>query len=155
MSKQETPDQQKPLMVGLNHIALEVGNVQEALTFYHKIFNFSLRGKSERMAFLDLGDQFIALFENKSKTGKDYGRHFGLVVDDRTHVRELAQQAGAEFVNNDDLEFYDPWGNRVQIVEYKDIQYTKDPKVMESMGVYLQKTETALDEIAKKFNKNS
>ncbi len=153
MSKQKTPDKQKPLMVGLNHIALEVGNVEEALEFYHKIFNFSLRGKSSKMAFLDLGDQFIALFENKSKSEKDYGRHFGLVVDDRTHIKELAEQAGAKIIESSSLEFYDPWGNRVQIVEYKDIQYTKDPKIMEAMGIYLEKSEEALEEIAKKFKK--
>lgn len=151
MTKLKTPDQQKPLMIGLNHIALEVGNIEEALKFYGQIFHFNLRGKSEGMAFIDLGDQFIALSVNKSKTVKDKARHFGLVVDDRAHVRELAEQAGAEFINNDYLEFYDPWGNRVQIVEYKDIQYTKDPKIMKAMGVYLQKTDEALDEIAKKF----
>src|ERR1700733_14724330 len=146
---QDTPKKQKPIMVGINHIALEVGDINKALDFYGKIFNFKLRGKGEEMAFIDLGDQFLALFETKEKH-KDQIRHFGLVVDNRSHIRELAEQAGAEFLNQDDIEFYDPWGNHIQIIEYKDIEYTKAPEVMKGMGIFLQKTDKALEELEDK-----
>jgi catechol 2,3-dioxygenase-like lactoylglutathione lyase family enzyme len=137
----------KPRLVGLNHIALEVGDIEEALRFYGSIFEFELRGSHKDdtgrvvMAFIDLGDQFIALSR---------GRHFGLVVDDRTHVRNLAEKAGAKMLEGDFLDFLDPWGNRIEVVEYADLQFTKSPGVLHVMGLNLTKTEKALKEIREK-----
>src|SRR5262249_4587390 len=133
-------------MVGINHVALEVGDIDEALEFYQKIFNFTLRGKGKDMAFIDMGDQFLALFKNKKNIKHDRERHFGLVVDDRTYVRELAKAAGAELIENEWVEFYDPWGNRIQVVEYKDIQFSKTTEVQKAMGIHLTKTKKALEE---------
>lgn len=145
-----TPKIQKPRMVGINHLALEVGDVEAALEFYGKIFNFKLRGKSAGMAFIDLGDQFIALFEDQDNAHKDKERHFGLVVDDRTHIKELAKAAGAELLEAETIEFFDPWGNRIQIVEYKDIQFSKTPGVLKAMGLNLPKTDDALSQLIDK-----
>src|SRR3954464_7529664 len=119
----------KPRLVGINHIALEVGDVQEALAFYSRIFSFELRGQGEGQAFIDMGDQFIALMESRSPHS-DKHRHFGLVVDDRSRVRELARAAGATMLEGDFLDFLDPWGNRIEVVQYRDIQYTKASKVL-------------------------
>src|SRR5436190_23343203 len=118
------PEESKPRLVGLNHIALEVGDVEEALTFYGRIFSFELRGRGDGQAFIDMGDQFIALMENKSPP-TDQARHFGLVVDDRSRVRDLARAAGATMLEGDFLDFLDPWGNRIEVVEYRNVQYTK------------------------------
>src|SRR6266540_3610952 len=101
----------RPRLVGVNHIALEVGDVEAALAFYRKIFEFELRGRGPGRAFIDMGDQFIALMEGRQRAS-DSRRHFGLVVDDRSRVRELAKAAGATMVEGDFLDFLDPWGNR-------------------------------------------
>src|ERR1700730_11828053 len=98
MNQTHTARKQKPLMVGINHVALEVGDIDEALEFYQKIFNFTLRGKGENMAFIDMGNQFLALSKTKKNIEQNEERHFGLVVDDRTHVRELAKAAGAKLI---------------------------------------------------------
>src|SRR3954453_14152338 len=127
------PEESRPRLVGLNHIALEVGDVEEALAFYRKIFAFELRGRGTGQAFIDMGDQFIALMETSS-SHSDKHRHFGLVVDDRSRVRELAQAAGATLLEGDFLDFLDPWGNRIEVVEYQDIQYTKAPEINRSQG---------------------
>jgi catechol 2,3-dioxygenase-like lactoylglutathione lyase family enzyme len=148
--KIEPPNKQKPVLVGINHVALEVGNINEALDFYEKIFNFKLRSKGEKMAFLDLGDQFLALFETKQSHSKDKIRHFGLVVDDRSLIRDLVAVAGGKLLDSEFIEFYDPWGNLIQIVEYKDIQFSKTPQVLQGMGLYLDKTQRALDELSEK-----
>jgi catechol 2,3-dioxygenase-like lactoylglutathione lyase family enzyme len=140
----------KPRLVGLNHIALEVGDVQEALAFYRKIFDFKLRGQGPGRAFIDMGDQFIALMEGQ-RHEDDQRRHFGLVVDDRNRVRELAKAAGATMVDGDFLDFLDPWGNRVQVVEYRDLQFTKAAQVLRGMGLsHLDKSEKAKEELAAK-----
>jgi len=140
----------KARIVGINHVALEVGSIDEALSFYGGAFEFSLRGRSEKMAFIDMGDQFIALFEGHSQLA-DAGRHFGLVVDDREKVRRQLQNAGVKLLPGHGVEFRDPWGNRVQIVEYANIQFTKHPAVIEGMGCAgLHKSPAALDELAKK-----
>ena len=124
----------KPRLVGLNHIALEVGDIQEALRFYGSVFSFELRGTHEDdagrtvMAFLDMGDQFIALSEGRT-TGPDESRHFGLVVDDKEAVREALAAAGIETTGRVGLNFRDPWGNLIQVVDYRDIQFTKAPSV--------------------------
>jgi catechol 2,3-dioxygenase-like lactoylglutathione lyase family enzyme len=139
----------KPRLVGINHIALEVGNIDDALAFYARIFIFELRGRGQGTAFIDMGDQFIALMEGRSQSADDH-RHFGLVVDDRSHVRELAKAAGATMLEGGFLDFLDPWGNRVQVVEYRDLQFTKTDAVLKFMGLRLNKSEQALAELRKK-----
>lgn len=116
-------DEGRPRLVGINHVALEVGDIDEALSFYGTMFAFELRGRGEGMAFIDLGDQFIALMQGRSQAA-DAQRHFGLVVDDRARVRALAEAAGARMVEGPFLDFLDPWGNRVEVVEYRDLQFT-------------------------------
>jgi len=140
----------KARIVGINHVALEVGNIEEALSFYGRAFEFSLRGRSEKMAFIDMGDQFIALFEGHSQDS-DAGRHFGLVVDDKEKVRERLQTAGVKLLPGRGVEFRDPWGNRVQIVEYANIQFTKHPAVLGGMGCTdLRKSPQAIEELTRK-----
>src|SRR5216683_6345417 len=140
----------KARIVGINHIGLEVGNIEEALAFYGRVFEFSLRGRSEKMAFIDMGDQFIALVEAHTQH-PDEGRHFGLVVDDKEKVRRQLEQAGVQLLPGRGVEFRDPSGNRVQIVEYANIQFTKHPAVLDGMGCTgLRKSPGALDELAKK-----
>lgn len=121
-----------PRLVGLNHIALEVGDVEEALAFYDKIFSFELRARGKRQAFIDIGDQFIALIQTDS-SHQDRHRHFGLVVDDRSRVRELARAAGATMLEGEFLDFLDPWGNRIEVVEYRQVQFSKAPAVLDGM----------------------
>ena len=142
----------KARLVGVNHVALEVGSIEEALTFYGRLFEFSLRGRSARMAFIDLGDQFINLSENRSQH-RDEDRHFGLVVDDKEKIRRRLEQAGVELLPGRGVEFRDPWGNRVQIVQYADIQFTKHKAVLEGMGCAdLHKSPAAIDELSRKGN---
>lgn len=136
-------------MIGINHIALEVGDIEEALAFYARIFTFELRGRSHRAAFIDMGDQFIALTEGRSQSADD-DRHFGLVVDDRSNVRELAEAAGAIMLEGNTLDFLDPWGNRIQVVEYRNLQFTKTSAVLKFMGLDLDKSEEAQAELRKK-----
>jgi catechol 2,3-dioxygenase-like lactoylglutathione lyase family enzyme len=145
-------DQQdrKPRMVGMNHVALEVGDIDAALEFYGRIFDFTLRGKAKGQAFIDLGDQFIALME-RTTPHRDAARHFGIVVDDRTRVKELAVAAGAELVDGPFLDFLDPWGNRIEVVEYSKVQFTKAPHVLRGMGLtHLSKNQSAIKELADK-----
>jgi catechol 2,3-dioxygenase-like lactoylglutathione lyase family enzyme len=141
----------KPRLIGINHVAIEVGNIDEALDWYGKIFEFSLRGKNERMAFIDMGDQFInlTLVPDYAVNGEEK-RHIGLVVDDRSRIIELAKAAGARFVEGPFLDFLDPWGNRLELVEYSNIQYTKAPNVMRGMGLDLDKNDKAKKELADK-----
>jgi lactoylglutathione lyase len=137
----------KAKLVGINHVALEVGNVDDALEWYGRIFDFTLRGRAGRMVFLDMGDQFIALAEGRSQP-PDTKRHFGLVVDDKQAALDAARAAGAEVRGNDVL---DPWGNNLQIVGYEDVQFTKAPEVMHGMGLDgLEKTERAIAELRAK-----
>lgn len=139
----------KAKLIGINHVALEVGDIDEALAFYGAVFDFSLRGRDDSHAFLDMGDQFLAL-EKARPTARDQGRHFGLVVDDRSEVMALALAAGATPVEGARLDFLDPWGNRIQMVDYAEIQFTKADAVLRGMGVELAKTEGARAELAKK-----
>ena len=140
---------QKPRMVGMNHVAIEVGDIEEALAFYGRIFDFKLRGKGKTNAFIDMGDQFINLTQ-ASTEHRDSPRHFGLVVDDRSAVRDLVTAAGGELLPGQFLDFLDPWGNRVEVVAYSDIQFTKAPHVMRGMGLVLDKTDKAQRELAEK-----
>jgi predicted enzyme related to lactoylglutathione lyase len=139
----------KPRLVGMNHVALEVGDIEEALVFYGQIFDFTLRGKNKTQAFIDMGDQFIALTKTAAPH-KDTHRHFAVVVDDRSRVKELAQAAGATMVPGPFLDFLDPSGNRIEVVEYANIQFTKAPHVLRGMGLNLKKNAKALAELAEK-----
>src|SRR5271169_3742535 len=139
----------KPKLVGMNHVALEVGDVEEALAFYGRIFEFTLRGKGDGQAFIDMGDQFIALMQTATPH-RDAQRHFGVVVDDRSTVRALAVPAGAQLVEGPFLDFLDPWGNRVEVVDYADIQFTKAPHVLRGMGLRLAKSDKARRELTDK-----
>jgi catechol 2,3-dioxygenase-like lactoylglutathione lyase family enzyme len=148
MSK-TTDAARRPKLVGMNHVALEVGDVEAALDFYGKIFEFTLRGRGKGQAFIDMGDQFIALMETAAPH-EDRQRHFGVVVDDRSQVRALAEAAGARMVPGPFLDFLDPWGNRVEVVEYGKIQFTKARHVLRGMGLALKKTKDATRELAEK-----
>jgi len=140
----------KPRVIGVNHVALEVGDIEEALAFYGRLFNFKLRGKSDSMAFIDLGDQFIALQKGRRQPADD-GRHFGLVVDDKAAARKALEAAGVAPLDGAFLDFRDPWGNRVEIVGYENIQFTKAPNVLRGMGLmHMAKNEKAKKELADK-----
>ena len=140
----------RPRILGFNHIALEVGDIEEALAFYGRLFKFELRGKSDTMAFIDLGDQFLALQKGRNQSADD-GRHFGLVVDDKEAARRALQDAGVSPIDGRFLDFRDPWGNRIEIVGYDNIQFTKAPNVLRGMGLtHLIKNESAKKELAKK-----
>jgi catechol 2,3-dioxygenase-like lactoylglutathione lyase family enzyme len=137
-------------MVGINHIALAVGDIEEALEFYGRIFELELRGRVRGMAFLDMGDQFLALAEGDDPVA-DRHRHFGLVVDDRKRVRAALEEAGVDIQPSRGLRFRDPWGNLVEVVEYSDVQFTKAPPVLEGMGLAdLAKSESAQRELRDK-----
>jgi catechol 2,3-dioxygenase-like lactoylglutathione lyase family enzyme len=142
----------KPRLVGINHIALEVGDVSEALAFYSRILDFEAE-VSERfrgMAFIDMGDQFIALSEGRTQP-PDQARHFGLVVEDKEAVRAALKEAGAEILPGRFLDFRDPWGNRFQVVQYSEIQFAKTPAVLRGMGLeHLDKSPAALAELREK-----
>ncbi|MGE0851883.1 MAG: VOC family protein [Hyphomicrobiaceae bacterium] len=140
----------KARAIGLNHIALEVGDIDEALEFYGRLFDFKLRGRGEGMAFIDLGDQFLALQSGRKQPADD-GRHFGLVVNDKEAVRSALEAAGVKTLPGKFLDFLDPWGNRIEIVDYDNIQFTKAPHVLRGMGLAgLAKTPGALKELAEK-----
>jgi lactoylglutathione lyase len=145
-----TRTEPKPRVVGINQIALEVGDLEEALAFYGRLFSFTLRGRNQSMAFIELGDQFIALVEQRTQP-PDRHRHFGLVVEDRHAVREALQALGVKLFPGQGVDFLDPWGNRVQIVQYSDIQFTKAPHVLKGMGLdELQKSAQAIRELTAK-----
>ena len=141
---------QKARAIGLNHIALEVGDVDEALAFYGSLFQLELRGRVPGMAFIDMGDQFIALSEGRAQP-PDAERHFGLVVDDQEAFRAALEAAGAEIIPSRGLDFRDPWGNHIQVVEYGEIQYSKTPEVLRGMGMAsLGKSPEAIAELREK-----
>ena len=135
-------------LVGINHVALEVGDLEQALAWYGRFFEFELRGRpGARMAFIDMGDQFIALAAGRSQPA-DEDRHFGLVVDDKETVRTALAEAGVSVRLAGSLDFTDPWGNHIQVVDYRDIQFTKAPAVLRAMGLdRLGKSEAARREI--------
>ena len=140
----------KARAVGFNHIAIEVGDIDAALAFYGRLFEFELRGRSENSAFIDLGDQFIALQSGRTQPADD-GRHFGLVVDDREAVRATLKEMGVDILPGRFLDFRDPWGNRVEIVGYDNIQFTKAPHVLRGMGLAdLAKSPQAIKELTDK-----
>ncbi len=139
----------KARALGINHVVLEVGDLDEALKFYGAIFDFKLRGKSERNAFIDLGDQFIQLSLGKTQSADDK-RHFGFVVDSPEPVARALEELGVKRLDQR-LNFRDPWGNRIEVVPYDDIQFTKSSHVLKGMGVgTLEKTPNAIGELKKK-----
>jgi catechol 2,3-dioxygenase-like lactoylglutathione lyase family enzyme len=137
-------------LIGINHVALEVGDVDEALDFYRRVFAFELRGRVPGMAFVDMGDQFLALAEGRTQP-RDDGRHFGLVVDDLRAVRASLADEGIEAIETgggSGFDFYDPWGNRIEVVEYGEIQFERTPGVKRKLGIEgLTKSESARREI--------
>ena len=140
----------KARAIGFNHVALEVGDIEEALAFYGRLFEFELRGKDDSSAFIDLGDQFLALQKGRRQPADD-GRHVGLVVDDKDAVRKALTDAGIKPVPGPFLDFLDPWGNRIEIVGYGNIQFTKAPNVLRGMGLsHLSKSKNALKELAER-----
>src|SRR2546423_1198841 len=138
-----------PRLVGINHVALEVGDLEEALGWYGRIFEFVPPEREPGMAFIDMGDQFIALSEGRRQP-RDDSRHFGLVVDDKAATRAALEAAGAEILSGRRLNFRDPWGNLVQVVAYEDIQFTKTPEVMRGMRLELPKSDHARAELREK-----
>lgn len=139
----------KARALGINHVVLEVGSVDEALEFYGAIFDFNLRSRSETRAFIDLGDQFIQLNEGRTQE-RDDSRHFGFVVDTRDPVRKALAELGVELLERG-LNFYDPWGNRIEVVAYDEIQFSKTDGVLRGMGMEnLDKTSDAIEQLAKK-----
>jgi lactoylglutathione lyase len=134
-------------LVGINHVAIEVGDLDAALELYGRLFSFELRGRVRGMAFLDMGDQFLAVSEGR-RQGPDEGRHFGLVVDDKDAVRAAVDREGLQRVGRRGLDFLDPWGNRFEIVAYGDIQFDRTPGVNRKLGIEdLAKSRAAQDEI--------
>ncbi|MBK17264.1 MAG: extradiol dioxygenase [Rhodospirillaceae bacterium] len=139
----------KARALGINHIVLEVGDLDDALAFYGKLFEFDLRGRNDHNAFIDLGDQFIQLRLGKTQEA-DGARHFGFVVDDREPVKKALEELGVEMLERG-MNFRDPWGNRVEVVPYNDIQFTKAPNILRGMGLAgLSKSEAAIEELTKK-----
>ena len=137
-------------LIGINHVALEVGDLEAALDLYGRLFAFELRGRVPGMAFIDMGDQFLALSEGRTQP-RDDGRHFGLVVDDLEAVRSALADEGIEAIESgggSGFDFYDPWGNRFQVVEYGEIQFERTPGVKRKLGIEdLDKSESARREI--------
>jgi catechol 2,3-dioxygenase-like lactoylglutathione lyase family enzyme len=137
-------------LVGINHVALEVGDIEEALEWYGQFFELELRGRAgASMAFIDMGDQFIALARDPTPH-VDRKRHFGLVVDDKEAVRAALEAADVAVTRPPNCSFRDPWGNHVQVVDYRDIQFAKTPEVLRAMGLSLEKSEQALAELRAK-----
>jgi lactoylglutathione lyase len=144
------PKPRKARAIGFNHIALEVGDIDAALAFYGRLFDFELRGKSGTAAFIDLGDQFLALQKGRKQPADD-GRHVGLVVDDKEAVRQALADADIKPLPGPFLDFLDPWGNRIEIIDYDNIQFTKAPNVLRGMGLtHLSKSKKAIKELADK-----
>ena len=141
--------EKKARALGINHVVLEVDDLDKALEFYGGLFEFELRGRSDHNAFIDLGDQFIQLTLGRTQIA-DTKRHFGFVVDDREAVRRAMDRLGIKSVN-ERMNILDPWGNRIEIVPYDDVQFTKAEHVLKGMGVgVLGKTASAIEELKKK-----
>jgi len=133
--------------IGINHVALEVGDIEEALKFYGDFLNFEVHEKNEIQAFIYFGDQFINFIKNDNRQ-PDQNRHFGIAVDNKELVRQTLENMGVKLLGGSFLDFLDPWGNRVEITTYSNIQYTKADHVLQGMGLgHLRKTEQALFEL--------
>ena len=139
----------KPRLVGINHVALEVDDIDRALEFYGRLFDVELRSRSDNAAFIDIGDQFVALMKGRTQA-RDGARHLGLVVDDKEATRRALEAAGVEIFPGRRLDFIDPFGNRVEIVQYDQIQFGKRDEVLRGMGLEHEKTDAALAELSEK-----
>ena len=139
----------KPRLVGINHVALEVDDIERAREFYGGLFDVELRSRSDNAAFIDIGDQFVALMKGRTQA-RDGARHFGLVVDDKEAARRALEAAGVEIFPGRRLDFIDPFGNRVEIVQYDQIQFGKRDEVLRGMGLEHDKTDAALAELSEK-----
>ena len=136
--------------VGINHVALEVGDIEQALEFYGRFLNFEVAEKNDTSAFIYFGDQFIGFMKSERRE-PDNLRHFGIAVDDKPLARKLLEDMGVEFLDSRFLDFLDPWGNRVEITTYTNIQFTKSAHVLKGMGLsHLEKTEDAIRELKSK-----
>jgi lactoylglutathione lyase len=136
-------------LVGMNHVALEVSDLDRSLAFYGRLFEFRLRSRSAGAAFIDIGDQFVALMQGRSQAPDD-ARHVGLVVDDKEEARRAIEATGARIFPGRRLDFLDPDGNRIEVVQYDQVQFTKSPEVLRGMGLELGKTDAALAELREK-----
>jgi catechol 2,3-dioxygenase-like lactoylglutathione lyase family enzyme len=137
-------------LLGFNHVAVEVGDLERALEFFGRVFDFELRGRGPGMAFVDAGDQFIAISEGRSQAPDEH-RHVGVVVDDRQAVRRALRELEVELLPGRGLDFLDPWGNRWQVVQYSDVQFTKAPEVLWGMGMgHLRKSPDATEQLRRK-----
>ena len=140
----------KAKAVGINHVALEVGNIAEALEFYGRFLDFEIESQSDNKAFIYFGDQFINFMTGRTQ-GPDQGRHFGIAVDDKQQAHDTLVEMGVEFLDGRFLDFFDAWGNRVEITTYQNIQFTKADHVLRGMGLgHLEKTRDALEELDEK-----
>ena len=140
----------KARAVGINHVALEVGNIDEALDFYGRFLDFEIASRSETAAFIYFGDQFINFSRGRNQA-PDERRHFGIAVDDKELARRTLEEMGVEILEGGFLDFLDPWGNRVELTTYTNIQFTKAEHVLRGMGLaHLTKTEQALEELRDK-----
>jgi lactoylglutathione lyase len=140
----------KARAIGINHVALEVDDIDAALEFYGRLFEFELRGRSDSMAFIDLGDQFLNFSRGRHQAG-DNDRHFGLVVDDRQLVLDRLNEMDIAQLPGPFMDFLDPWGNRIELIDYATIQFSKTPQVLKGMGLdALPKTEKAIAELREK-----
>ena len=148
MSDESAP--RKARAVGINHIALEVGDIDAALEFYGAFLDFDVARRSDTAAFVYFGDQFIN-FAKGRRQGPDDRRHFGVAVDDKELARERLEELGVTFLDGRFMDFLDPWGNRVEITTYTKIQYTKADHVLRGMGLgHLRKADEALTELRAK-----
>ncbi len=137
-------------LIGINHVALEVGDLDAALALYGRLFDFELRGRVPGMAFLDMGDQFLALSAGRAQPPDDE-RHFGLVVDDVEGVAEALEREGIGHSRSrsGSVRFQDPWGNNFEVVAYREIQFERAPGVRRKLGIErLEKSASARREIA-------
>ena len=140
----------KARAIGINHVALEVGDIDEALAFYGGFLDFEIARRSENAAFIYFGDQFIN-FARGRRQGPDDDRHFGIAVDDKELARRTLEEMGVELLDGRFLDFLDPWGNRVEITTYTNIQFSKADHVLRGMGLgHLRKTDQAVEELRRK-----
>lgn len=136
-----------PRLVGINHVALQVDDIEEAVAFYTDLFHSTEVSHIPGAAFLRMGDQFLALFQRGPRTEEP---HFGLVVDDKEEARRTFEEAGVEILPGRFFDICDPSGNRVQIVQYDEVQFTKTDRILAGMDLELGKSERALEELRAK-----
>jgi catechol 2,3-dioxygenase-like lactoylglutathione lyase family enzyme len=138
--------------IGINHIAFEVDDLDEALQWYERYFEFTLRGRRPTMAWIDLGDQFLALSERAGAHPEpDRDRHVGFVVQDKEELRAALKAGGEDVAPRGSLRVRDPSGNQLEIVDYRDVQFSKAPEVLRGMGLDgVNKAPSAIKELRDK-----